>query len=211
MNRKSYVVPYSYSDETPLCSQEYVLPKVLDLMPAPSGGTRVLDVGCGNGAITAELANRGYSVVGIDLSEEGIEIARQRCPGARFEIMDADVELLDALAEEPFDAVVAIEIVEHLYKPVSCLRGWCEALAPGGTLVASTPYHGYLKNIAIAASGKFDSHVHPLEEGGHIKFFSRRNLTAALERAGFTDVKIVGSGRLPFLWKSMICRASRPQ
>lgn len=205
------VVPYSYSDESPLCSQEYVLPKILNLLPAPSDVTRVLDVGCGNGAIAAELSQRGYSVVGIDLSEEGIEIARRRCPNARFEVMDADAELLKALAEEPFDVVVATEVLEHLYNPVSCLRAWHEALNSGGTLIASTPYHGYLKNVAIAASGQFDFHMHPLEEGGHIKFFSRRNLTAALDQVGFSNINIVGCGRLPFMWKSMVCQASRPR
>jgi hypothetical protein len=55
-------VPYSYSEETPLCSQQYVLPKVLDLIPGPAVGTRGLDVSCGNGAVTAELTRRRYSV-----------------------------------------------------------------------------------------------------------------------------------------------------
>jgi hypothetical protein len=82
-----------------------------------------------------------------------------------------------------------------------------KALAPGGRFIVSTPYHGYLKNIALAVSGKFDRHFSVLWDGGHIKFFSRRTLAQMLADEGFEVVTFVGAGRLPLLWKSMIVEA----
>jgi hypothetical protein len=75
--------------------------------------------------------------------------------------------------------------------------------------VISTPYHGYLKNLAIALAGKFDSHATALWNGGHIKFWSRKTLTSLLEQNGFRVESFIGAGRLPYLWKSMILNSTR--
>jgi 2-polyprenyl-3-methyl-5-hydroxy-6-metoxy-1,4-benzoquinol methylase len=55
----------------------YLLPDLLNLSDDLPRHARVLDVGCGNGSVTLEFAKRGHSVVGIDLSEAGIRIARE--------------------------------------------------------------------------------------------------------------------------------------
>jgi 2-polyprenyl-6-hydroxyphenyl methylase/3-demethylubiquinone-9 3-methyltransferase len=103
-----------------------------------------------------------------------------------------------------FDLLVSIEVVEHLYDPESFLTRVRNALTPGGVFVLTTPYHGYLKNLLIAASGKFDAHYNPLNKGGHIKFWSKRTITTLLESAGFKVERISGVGRLPWCWKSMV-------
>ena len=56
---------------------------------APKAGERILDLGCGTGALTAEIAARGAEVVGVDRSEEMIAQARKKSPELRFEVMDA--------------------------------------------------------------------------------------------------------------------------
>ena len=56
---------------------------------APKAGERVLDLGCGTGALTAEIAARGAEVLGVDRSEEMIAQARKKFPALRFEVMDA--------------------------------------------------------------------------------------------------------------------------
>ena len=61
---------------------------LVDLL-APEGGERILDLGCGTGALTAEIAARGAEVLGVDRSEEMIAQARKKFPGLRFEVMDA--------------------------------------------------------------------------------------------------------------------------
>lgn len=68
----------------------------------------------------------------------------------------------------------------------------------------STPYHGYLKNLALSVFNKWDKHHTPLWHGGHVKFWSRKTLTQLLEANGFKVTEFHGAGRLPWLWKSMI-------
>jgi 2-polyprenyl-3-methyl-5-hydroxy-6-metoxy-1,4-benzoquinol methylase len=203
-------VEWGYPDEQARGCAQYVSPAVLACAGAVGPGTRVLDIGCGNGALAALFLERGCAVVGVDLSQRGIEIAREAHPAARFEVLAADDQILANLAEDPFDVVVSTEVIEHLYAPAAFLIGCRAALQSGGRLVLSTPYHGWMKNVLIAVAGKSDFHYRPLDQGGHIKFWSRRTLTTALEQADFQDVEFFGAGRLPFLWKSMVMSATRP-
>jgi len=64
-----------------------------------------------------------------------------------------------------------VEVIEHLYSPKTYLANIYNWLKDDGYLILTTPYHGYLKNLAIALFNKFDNHFNPLWEGGHIKFF----------------------------------------
>jgi hypothetical protein len=80
-----------------------------------------------------------------------------------------------------------------------------------GYLIISTPYHGYLKNLILALTNRWDAHPNPFWDGGHIKFWSRKTLSQLLNETGFRIVRFIGAGRLPFLWKSMIVVAQKPQ
>jgi 2-polyprenyl-6-hydroxyphenyl methylase/3-demethylubiquinone-9 3-methyltransferase len=75
--------------------------------------------------------------------------------------------------------------------------------------VLSTPYHGYLKNLALAVSGKMDAHFTALWDHGHIKFWSRATLATLLREAGFSRVEFLRVGRIPPLAKSMIAVARK--
>jgi 2-polyprenyl-6-hydroxyphenyl methylase/3-demethylubiquinone-9 3-methyltransferase len=108
-----------------------------------------------------------------------------------------------------FPAVVSLEVVEHLYDPRKYAQTLYALVEQGGTALVSTPYHGYLKYLALAASGKLDSHLDPLWDHGHIKFWSKRTLRTLLEEAGFVDVAFVYAGRIAPLAKSMVAVAKR--
>ncbi len=170
----------------------------------------MLDIGCGNGSIAGQFVKRGCRVVGIDLSSQGIEIARRTYPGGRFEQLGAGADVLRNLNEDPFDIVYSTEVIEHLYDPRSYMEGCFQATRHGGVFICSTPYHGYLKNLALCLCNSWDKHHHPLKNGGHIKLFSRRTLSALMTEAGFVNLKFIGSGRAPYLWKSMLIRGERP-
>ncbi len=188
----------------------YLLKELTTLCrPLPSG-TRVLDVGCGNGFLAGQFLGKGCRVVGIDLSTTGVDLARANYPEGRFEVLPADDKILENLGEQPFDIVVSAEVVEHLYAPRSFARGCFGALKRGGHFLCTTPYHGFLKNLLIVSMNRFDTHFNPLWDGGHIKFWSTRTLSRLLTDTGFANLHFRGVGRLPFLWKSMIVAAEKP-
>jgi 2-polyprenyl-6-hydroxyphenyl methylase/3-demethylubiquinone-9 3-methyltransferase len=112
----------------------------------------------------------------------------------------------DALAESygTFPLVVSLEVIEHCFYPRKFAAAFFDLIERRGIGIVSTPYHGYWKNLALAVSGKWDAHLDPLWDGGHIKFFSIGSLRALLEEVGFRDVHFVRVGRLPPLAKSMI-------
>jgi len=207
------VPDYGWSSGEAEGSHRYLRPVVLsaiDHAAATAGRshTRVFDAGCGNGALLLDLQSRGYEVAGCDASVSGVTHARIAC-GARARIEHLSVyDDLAGTFGSSWDVVVSTEVVEHLYAPRDFVRQVAHLLAPGGTLVLSTPYHGYLKNVALALSGALDAHFTALWDGGHIKFWSYRSLKALLEESGFTDFEFRGAGRLPWLWKSMVvvCR-----
>ncbi len=188
----------------------HFMPRVLSYCGELRPGLRILDVGCGNGAACAEFLRRGCEVVGIDLSTEGIAIARQTYPDGRFEALPADDTILEKLNEPPFDIVISTEVVEHLYAPREWATGCYNALKPGGRFICTTPYHGYLKNLSISLFGKWDRHANPLWDGGHIKLWSKRTLSALLQEVGFVDLQFAGAGRIPGLWMTMVMAAEKP-
>src|SRR6185312_11696355 len=86
-----------------------------------------------------------------------------------------------------FPFVLSLEVIEHVYEPRRFAQAVFHLLEPGGLAIISTPYHSYLKNVALAVSGKMDSHFTALWDGGHIKFWSRSTLTVLLKEAGFSS------------------------
>lgn len=183
----------------------YLFPQLLAMLGPPAGP--VLDLGCGNGAIARALIAEGYDVLGVDASESGIAIANAEAPGRFFVLDVSSGELPAALAGKRFDVVISTEVIEHLYDPRGFIAFARRILQGGGEFIVSTPYHGYLKNLALAASGKLDGHFTVLWDGGHIKFFSRHTLEQMLREQGFEVTGFVGAGRLPWFWKSMLVKA----
>ena len=200
---------YAYRSAEPGCAHDYLLPRLLRLLGPPRGA--ILDLGCGNGAIAHALLAQGYDVHGVDASESGIRLANEIAPG-RFFVMDvAAGELPGALAGRRFDAVISTEVIEHLYHPRGLIALARNCLADAGVLIVSTPYHGYLKNLALAVSGRLDPHFTVLWDGGHIKFFSRATLERMLQEEGFVVEEFAGAGRWPLFWKSMLVKARLPR
>ena len=187
----------------------YLVPKVLQLLQR-LGVKRVLDIGAGNGALCAAMVRAGHEVVGLEPDANGVALARAAAPRAVFDQLgvEADPELLRQ-RHGYFEAVVSTEVIEHLHAPHRLVALAAALLLPGGWLVLSTPYHGYLKNLALSLFNHWDHHHTALWFGGHVKFWSRHTLTQLLRDNGFEVVAFHGVGRLPWLWKSMVLVARR--
>lgn len=173
------------------------------------GVNRICDLGCGNGYLAGRLAARGFDVTGIDASASGIDIARNAHPQVRFHCRYIGANLCREIDEEDFDAVISCDVIEHLYRPSDLLEAAAALLPVGGHLLVCTPYHGYWKNLALSITGRMDSHFSPLWDGGHIKFFSVVTLSELTRRHGFNVEGFSFYGRLPWLWKNMICHARK--
>jgi 2-polyprenyl-6-hydroxyphenyl methylase / 3-demethylubiquinone-9 3-methyltransferase len=105
----------------------------------PFDGLRLLDIGCGGGLVSEPMARLGAAVTGIDAAGEALAVARAHAAGAGLDIdyREAAVEEL-AAAGDSFDAVLALEIVEHAADPTLFLAAAARLVRPGGGFVAST-------------------------------------------------------------------------
>lgn len=197
-----------YKTAEPSHTSNYLWDPVLTLLQHYCPNGAVLDAGCGNGAFCKRLSEQrsDLQIFGYDLESEGIRIARQHVRDAKLSVFSGYDDVRKHFQRQ-FEAVVSLEVIEHLLYPRAFLRRIHEALAPDGILVLSTPYHGYLKNLALAVTGKLDEHFTALWDGGHIKFWSRRTCTTMLDECGFELISFQGAGRIPYLWKSMIIAA----
>jgi 2-polyprenyl-3-methyl-5-hydroxy-6-metoxy-1,4-benzoquinol methylase len=173
----------------------------------------ICDLGCGNGYLADRLGKRGFDVTGIDGSQPYVDTANRlyASPSVRFERAFFAAALAERYRDHRFDLVVSSDVIEHLYRPDDLLETAFAVLKPRGTVIIGTPYYGYLKNLAISALGKWDLHHGVHWDGGHIKLFSVETLRLALERNGFSNCRFVYYGRLPYLWKNMICVAEKPR
>ena len=146
-------------------------------------GMRILDAGCaagGNGELMKSAGAR--EVIGIELSPEAAAEARRHLD--RVFVGDlASLDLSD-VAAEPFDAVLAIDVLEHLVEPAKALTRLVATLKPGGLLIASIPNVAHVWVIANLVTARW-----PQKDGGifdrtHLRFFARRDMVRLLTEAG---------------------------
>jgi 2-polyprenyl-3-methyl-5-hydroxy-6-metoxy-1,4-benzoquinol methylase len=176
------------------------------LLTHVSAGQDVLDVGCGEGWFSAELARAGASPVGVDVAQEPLRRARRRHP-------DLDLRSLPAgrpwpLSDTSFDVVWAGEVIEHVVDTAGWLSEARRVLRSGGLLVLSTPDHGPLTMVALALRPRaFDSHFDP--RGDHLRFYTRRSLAALLTDFGFERIAVRARGGLPGARRLLLASAVR--
>jgi SAM-dependent methyltransferase len=127
-----------------------------------SAGMRVLDVGCGAGAvarIVAEIVGGAGQVVAIDADAAALDFAKRRLGAANVEFREATIESFSDTAL--FDAVVGRFILMHLKDPVVALRSLASRLKPGGIVCFVEPWHG------IGMSHPRVEAFHTFMEGGY--------------------------------------------
>jgi len=150
---------------------------LLKEFPRCGDGRRVLDIGCAGGYLAEILAQRGYSVTGIDLPDT------PHSPGIGFVAADLDrgLPVLDA----SFDYIVCADVLEHLRQPERLLRECRERLAPGGALIASLPNSGHAYFRGQVLMGRFPQHDRGLFDRTHVQFYMWHGWVDLLARAGF--------------------------
>jgi 2-polyprenyl-3-methyl-5-hydroxy-6-metoxy-1,4-benzoquinol methylase len=203
MNDSNVSLSCEYCDTSPTWANAYLWPVLKDVLSHHKiSHRRAFDLGCGSGATANMLSNLGYDVTGVDVSETGISLGRQSFPHLKLHIGNVYDDLAETYGQFPL--VVTLEVIEHCFDPKRFAKTFYDLIAPGGVGLLSTPYHGYLKNLALAVTGKWDKHLTVLWPGGHIKFFSVVTLRTLLLEAGFNDIRFIRVGRIPSFAKSMV-------
>lgn len=147
---------------------------------------RLLDIGCGAGALLDAATRAGWLAEGTEISETAVQSARSRGLNVFYG------SLIDAqLPSEQYDVVTAVELLEHLLDPLALLVEVRRILRAGGLLWVTTP-HG--RGISARLLGTAWSVVSPPE---HIQLFSVSGLRRLLRRAGFASMRIAAEGVNP--------------
>ncbi|PDH68351.1 MAG: bifunctional 3-demethylubiquinol 3-O-methyltransferase/2-polyprenyl-6-hydroxyphenol methylase [Sphingomonadaceae bacterium MED-G03] len=148
----------------------------------PLDGKRALDVGCGAGLLAEPLARLGATVTGLDAAPENIAAAQAHAEGQGLSI-DYRATPVEAMAEDGFDLVTSMEVIEHVADPAAFVRALAAKLAPGGLMILSTPNRTPLSRLAMITIGES---IGGIPKGTHDwgKFLTPEELTALLEKAG---------------------------
>ena len=167
----------------------------------PFEGLRILDIGCGGGLLSEPMARLGATVVGADAAERNIPVAQLHAEqqGLTIDYRHTSAEAL-AAAGEQFDAVLNMEVVEHVSDPQAYLTACRNLLKPGGLMVCST-LNRNPKSYMMAIIGA--EHVMRwLPKGTHewSKFITPDELFALLETAGLDPVDRKGFVFNPLSW-----------
>jgi glycosyltransferase involved in cell wall biosynthesis len=144
------------------------------------GAGRVLDLGCSDGSLGAQLEARGFTVTGVDReAHPGVE----RLSG--FVAADLDAGLPDEVGDG-YDLVLAADVLEHLRRPERLLADVRRCLRPGGSLLTSVPNFGHWYPRTRTALGVFDYDRRGILDDDHVRFFTRRSFERLVGRASYT-------------------------
>lgn len=137
--------------------------------------TRVLEVGCGQGALGVRLAKYA-TYVGVDSDVRSCSVAAGRLASVGGRVVQGTVD--DVPDEAPFDLVCAFEVLEHIEDDVDALRSWLSRLAPSGTVIVSVP-------AWPSRFGAWDTTV------GHLRRYAPADLAGVMGEAGCHSVESV--------------------
>ena len=168
-------------------------------------GLRVLDVGCGGGILSEALAERGASVLGIDLAESALQAAEAHRAGQAVEYrLESSRET--AARGEVFDVVTCMEMLEHVADPAAVLRDIHALLKPGGWAFFSTINRTLKARLGAVYAAEYLLHLMPQGTHQYDWFIKPAVLSRMAERAGLAPVAFCGMDYLPLRQSARLSR-----
>jgi 2-polyprenyl-3-methyl-5-hydroxy-6-metoxy-1,4-benzoquinol methylase len=151
-------------------------------LPKPVG--RVLDVGCGEGGAAGLLRAGGATwISGIELLPKPAELAKQ----VYDEVLVGDALVKVDEASGPFDTILCYDVLEHLYDPLALIKALYAHAAPGGRLHISVPNASHISLLRdLILKGTFGYQPFGHRDATHIRWFTRRDISALVAEAGWT-------------------------
>jgi SAM-dependent methyltransferase len=162
-------------------------------------GLRVLDLGCGGGEFTAEIAAAGGEAIGAEVAEAAVALACRLHPDLDFRLVPIDGAL--PFGDEAFELVWASEVIEHVADTGLWLAEIRRVLVPGGRLLVTTPAHGRLRLLL----GGIERYSEPL--GDHLHLYSRGSLRTVFDDLAFGEVRVSTAGGPPGMRRLLLARA----
>jgi len=152
-------------------------------------GLRVLDLGCGGGHNGALLKRAGArEVVGVELNAGAAAQARKRLDAVvQGDLADLD---LSQLGDEPFDAILASDVLEHVAQPEAVLARALTRLRPGGVVVVSLPNVAHVVVFASLLMKRWPRRSSGIFDRTHLRFFAKRDMVDLLEGAGLRVLRV---------------------
>jgi 2-polyprenyl-6-hydroxyphenyl methylase/3-demethylubiquinone-9 3-methyltransferase len=177
--------------------------------PAVLSGLRVADIGCGAGLISEPLAKAGAAVTAIDASERNIAIARRHAKDAGLEI-NYRCSLPEQLAAEgaSFDAVLSLEVVEHVTDVRLFLKTIAGLVRPGGRLILGTMNRTALSWLIGIVAAEWVLRWLPRGTHEWSRFVKPKETASLLKEFGFVEVELHGIVFNPFVWRWQASRST---
>lgn len=164
-------------------------------------GKRVVDVGCGGGILSEGLCQRGAHVMGIDMGEAPLSVAKLHGLESGFEV-DYQQMTVEQLAQEQagtFDVVTCLEMLEHVPDPASVVKACATLLKPGGHLFLSTINRNPKAYLFAIVGAEHILKMLPKGTHEYKKFIKPSELTRYVRQAGLDFHDITGMTYNPLL------------
>jgi methionine biosynthesis protein MetW len=152
--------------------------------------SKILDLGCADGYISEFFKDRGYGIIGTDIDSKSLNAAKKR----GIKTISADFNKRLPFKDYSFDAVIILEVIEHLYNIEGFVSEIKRILKPGGWLILSTPNSALLTMRLSYLLGKTSTEI---QNPGHLRFFNLKSLKQKLK--DFEIVEVKGLTHFPLL------------